>query len=42
MTGGSSPWTRNTCHIWAEDGIADQKLAAGWRPSGVPAPDSST
>jgi hypothetical protein len=27
-----SPWARNSCHIWAEHGIADQKLAAGWRP----------
>ena len=38
LTGGSSPWTRNTCHIWAEDGIADQKLAAGWRPGAGPYP----
>jgi hypothetical protein len=30
--GTGSPWARNSCHIWAEDGIADQKLAAGWRP----------
>ncbi len=29
---GGSPWARNSCHIWAEDGIAEQKLAAGWRP----------
>jgi hypothetical protein len=32
---------RNTCHIWAEGGIAEQKLAAGWRPgerAGYPAP----
>jgi Protein of unknown function (DUF2889) len=38
--GTSSPFTRNTCHVWAEDGIAEQKLAAGWRPGqGVyPAP----
>ena len=27
-----SPWARDSCHIWAEAGIADQKLAAGWRP----------
>ena len=27
-----SPWARDSCHIWAEGGIADQKLAAGWRP----------
>jgi hypothetical protein len=38
LTGGSSPWARNTCHIWAEDGIADQKLAAGWRPGAGPYP----
>ena len=30
--GAGSPWARNSCHIWAEDGLADQKLAAGWRP----------
>jgi len=30
--GTGSPWAKNSCHIWAEDGIADQKLAAGWRP----------
>jgi len=30
--GTGSPFTRNTCHVWAEDGIAEQKLAAGWRP----------
>ncbi|HXQ62830.1 MAG TPA: DUF2889 domain-containing protein [Acidimicrobiales bacterium] len=32
---------RNTCHIWADGGIAEQKLAAGWRPgerAGYPAP----
>lgn len=32
---------RNTCHIWAEGGVAEQKLAAGWRPGervGYPAP----
>jgi hypothetical protein len=22
----------NTCHLWSEDGIGMQKLAAGWRP----------
>ena len=30
--GTGSPWARDSCHIWAEGGIADQKLAAGWRP----------
>ena len=32
---------RNTCHIWAEGGVAEQKLEAGWRPgerAGYPAP----
>ncbi|HUY64400.1 MAG TPA: DUF2889 domain-containing protein [Acidimicrobiales bacterium] len=31
---------RNTCHVWAEDGPAEQKLAIGWRPGvgGYPAP----
>jgi len=32
---------RNTCHIWADGGVAEQKLEAGWRPgerSGYPAP----
>jgi hypothetical protein len=38
FTGTSSPWARNTCHIWAEDGIAEQKLAAGWRPGVGPYP----
>ncbi|MHB8680983.1 MAG: DUF2889 domain-containing protein [Acidimicrobiales bacterium] len=31
---------RNTCHVWAEGGAAEQKLAAGWRPGvgGYPSP----
>ena len=33
-----SPWARDSCHIWAEGGIADQKLAAGWRPGVGPYP----
>ena len=35
-----SPWARDSCHIWAEGGPADQKLAAGWRPgaSAYPSP----
>ena len=33
-----SPWARNSCHIWAEDGPADRKLAAGWRPGVGPYP----
>jgi Protein of unknown function (DUF2889) len=32
------PWARNTCHVWAEDGVAEQKLAAGWRPGRGPYP----
>lgn len=23
---------RNSCHVWAEDGVAEQKLALGWQP----------
>ncbi|HEX4217445.1 MAG TPA: DUF2889 domain-containing protein [Acidimicrobiales bacterium] len=37
----SSPLAvRNTCHVWAEDGVAEQKLALGWQPGrdGYPAP----
>ena len=25
-------WLTNTCHIWADEGIGSEKLAAGWRP----------
>jgi hypothetical protein len=33
LTGTSNvPWARNSCHVWAEGGVAEQKLAAGWRP----------
>ena len=32
LTGGGMEWLTNTCHIWAEEGIGMQKLAAGWRP----------
>ncbi len=35
---GGSPWARDSCHIWAEGGIADQKLAAGWHPGVGPYP----
>jgi hypothetical protein len=38
VTGTGSPWARNSCHIWAEGGIADQKMAAGWRPGRGPYP----
>jgi hypothetical protein len=34
----NAPWARNTCHVWAEDGVAEQKLAAGWRPGRGPYP----
>jgi hypothetical protein len=30
-----SPWMRNTCHLWAEGGPAERKLALGWRPGTV-------
>lgn len=33
-----SPWARDSCHIWAEGGVAEQKLAAGWRPGTGPYP----
>jgi hypothetical protein len=31
---------RGTCHVWAPDGVGEQKVAAGWRPtpSEYPAP----
>jgi hypothetical protein len=32
VTETGTPWVRNTCHIWAEGGVGEQKLAAGWRP----------
>jgi hypothetical protein len=37
---GAVQWLTNTCHLWAEGGIGQQKVAAGWRPgNGVyPAP----
>jgi hypothetical protein len=38
VTGSSSPWARDSCHVWAEGGVADQKLAAGWRPGVGPYP----
>ncbi len=41
LTGSpDSPWARNTCHVWAEGGVAEQKLAAGWRPGRGPYPGS--
>ncbi len=38
ISGVSSPWAVNSCHIWAEGGVAEQKLAAGWRPGVGPYP----
>jgi len=38
ITGQGNPWARDSCHIWAEGGIADQKLDAGWRPGIGPYP----
>jgi hypothetical protein len=26
-------WLTNTCHVWAEGGIGQQKVALGWRPT---------
>jgi len=26
-------WLTNTCHLWAEGGIGQQKVALGWRPT---------
>jgi hypothetical protein len=38
LSGAGSPWARDSCHVWAEGGVADQKLAAGWRPGLGPYP----
>ena len=38
LSGGDSPWAANSCHIWAEGGVAEQKLASGWRPGVGPYP----
>ena len=38
MGDSESPWARNSCHVWAEGGVADRKLAAGWRPGLGPYP----
>lgn len=37
---GDAPWARDSCHVWAEGGVGEQKLAAGWRPGrgSYPAP----
>jgi hypothetical protein len=38
LAGSGAPWARDSCHVWAEGGVADQKLAAGWRPGIGPYP----
>jgi hypothetical protein len=38
LAAAGSPWARDSCHVWAEGGVADQKLAAGWRPGIGPYP----
>jgi Protein of unknown function (DUF2889) len=38
LSGAATPWARDTCHVWAEAGVAEQKLAAGWRPGIGPYP----
>ncbi|MHB1711704.1 MAG: DUF2889 domain-containing protein [Acidimicrobiales bacterium] len=32
IDGTDCSWIANTCHVWSEDGVAEQKLAVGWRP----------
>jgi hypothetical protein len=36
--GGGTPLPSNTCHVWAEGGVAEQKLASGWQPGTGPYP----
>jgi Protein of unknown function (DUF2889) len=36
--GGAVPLPRNSCHVWAEGGVAERKIAAGWRPGSGPYP----
>lgn len=31
--GPPTTFLRDTCHLWTERGVAEQKLALGWRPS---------
>ncbi len=33
LADGGVRWLTNTCHLWAEGGIGEQKVAAGWRPA---------
>lgn len=32
------PFLSGTCHIWAEDGVGERKLDAGWIPGTTPYP----
>ena len=32
VSSSGTPWMRDSCHVWAEGGIGEQKLALGWRP----------
>ncbi len=34
----NAPWAGDSCHVWAAGGVAEQKLAAGWRPGRGPYP----
>jgi Protein of unknown function (DUF2889) len=38
LSGSGSPWAVDSCHVWAAGGVAQQKLAAGWRPGVGPYP----
>ncbi len=37
-SGTQTPWATDSCHVWAAGGVAEQKLAAGWRPGTGPYP----
>ncbi len=41
LLGGDGSWMSGTCHVWAAGGVAEAKLAAGWRPGrgSYPAPE---
>ena len=34
-------WLKNTCHLWADGGIGEQKVAMGWRPGAMRYPTPS-
>jgi hypothetical protein len=42
LSEGGFAFMANTCHVWAEDGPGQQKIAAGWRPGKLeyPAPSA--